>query len=613
MASLLLSLFAFSLFKIAYAAAPAGPIPRSVTWAPKSYGVEGPWWAVRTQLGTPPQIIDLLPGGSFQSVVLGSEVCGGTSCDAQTAGLYNSDASSTAFTQTGPPSVTNGTNFMTRGINYTFVFDTMSPVTNIEGAPDVHIPSFDMVVWTAGSNEFPGGSKYGLQIGNLALGATDINQSWPNDGEPRANGTLVPSFLFDAGITPSNSYGLHVGSVAMGIPPSLYFGGYEQSRVLGLVTAQDYGLNFLPIDLLDISIGVAVGNSPFDFSSKAGLLASGNASIGPALQVHVDYNPPYISLPRSTCDAIAAELPVHFEPSLGLYLWNTTNPNYTTIVTSPSFLGFTFRLNASISQNMTINVPFSLLNLTLTPPAVTQPTAYLPCSPLSDNGQPNLGRAFAQAAFVGVNWQTDGQGTWFMAQAPGPNTPSAPEGVATSLQAFDRFIVPSSNDWVDTWKLTWKPIGADTVHVNSSTPGVTVSPSPKSTSAPSSPISPGAIAGIAIGAICGVVLIGTGVWYIIRRAKRSRRGTGSSFNMLSPRQDPPIAMYHGYKRDGGFGPQEVHGSSAPGAQQMPTPQTKYYHREELQGDHEHPPKRNTRYTREGFPGEHAYELQSQEL
>lgn len=612
MTSLLLFLFALSLPEITNAAVPAGPIPRSVTWAPRSYGVEGPWWAVRTQLGTPPQIIDLLPGGSFQSVVFGSHLCS-TFCDADTAGLFDSDASSTAFTQTGPPVGTNGTNFMSRGINESYVFDTMSPVANIEGAPDVHIPSFDMVVWTAGFNEFPGGLKYGLQIGNLALGGTDINQSWPNGGKPRANGTLVPSFLFGAGITPSNSYGLHVGSVAMGIPPSLYIGGYEQSRVLGVVTAQSYGLNFFPIDLLDISIGVAVGNSPFDFSSKAGLLAQGNASIGPALQVHVDYNPPYINLPRSTCDAIAAELPVHFEASLGLYLWNTTNPNYTTIVTSPSFLGFTFRLNDSISQNMTINVPFSLLNLTLTPPAVTQPTAYLPCSPVSDAGIPNLGRAFAQAAFIGVNWQTDGQGTWFMAQAPGPNTPSAPEGIATSMQASDRFVVPSTDNWVDTWKSTWKPIGADTVHVNSTTPGASASSSSKSASAsaPSSRVSPGAIAGIAIGALCGVVLIGIVVWSIVRRVKNNRLGTGWPFGIQSPRYPPPVDAYHGSRRDGGFVPQEVQGSVVPAAQQAPTQQqTKYYHLEELQGDRTHPAKQNTKYFRMELPGDHAYELQS---
>lgn len=37
-----------------------------------------------------------------------------------------------------------------------------------------------------------------------------------------------------------------------------------------------------------------------------------------------------------------------------------------------------------------------------------------------------LGRAFLQAAFIGVNWQPQSPpGNWFLAQAPGPNTASA--------------------------------------------------------------------------------------------------------------------------------------------------------------------------------------------
>ena len=34
-------------------------------------------------------------------------------------------------------------------------------------------------------------------------------------------------------------------------------------------------------------------------------------------------------------------------------------------------------------------------------------------------GEYTLGRAFLQAAFVGVNWEPD-VGLWFLAQAPGP-------------------------------------------------------------------------------------------------------------------------------------------------------------------------------------------------
>src|SRR3954463_12109241 len=129
-------------------------------------------------------------------------------------------------------------------------------------------------------------------------------------------------------------------------------------------------MHYFPIDLLDIGIGVAEGLSPFNFTSKKGLLTQGNSSIGVAMQVVVEPTAPYLYLTKSTCDAITQNLPVIYNSDLGLYFWDTTSSDYKTIITSPSYLSFTFRLNASISETTTIKVPFSLLNLTLTSPLV---------------------------------------------------------------------------------------------------------------------------------------------------------------------------------------------------------------------------------------------------
>lgn len=106
---------------------------------------------------------------------------------------------------------------------------------------------------------------------------------------------------------------------------------------------------------------------------------------------------------------------------------------------------------------MTINVPFALLNLTLTAPITNTPTANLPLRPgLGPSGGYELGRSFLQAAFIGVNWHTasgDGDGVWFLAQAPGPNTPS--KNPLTAIQPKDSAIVGSSARWLDTWKGSW--------------------------------------------------------------------------------------------------------------------------------------------------------------
>lgn len=96
---------------------------------------------------------------------------------------------------------------------------------------------------------------------------------------------------------PSNWFGMHIGSTALETPPSLYIGGYDQSRVLEDLMVQDYNMQYFPIDLLDIGVGVAEGACPYTFVSKSKLLASGNSSVGVAMQVLVDSIAPVLVPP----------------------------------------------------------------------------------------------------------------------------------------------------------------------------------------------------------------------------------------------------------------------------------------------------------------------------
>ncbi|OIW26489.1 hypothetical protein CONLIGDRAFT_634756 [Coniochaeta ligniaria NRRL 30616] len=83
-------------------------------------------------------------------------------------------------------------------------------------------------------------------------------------------------------------------------------GDYDQYRIVGPVSSPGYSQNGFPIDLLDNSIGIAVGESPFNASSVTGLLAQGNSSLVPSLSVEVDSKELYLYLPESTCHDIAA-------------------------------------------------------------------------------------------------------------------------------------------------------------------------------------------------------------------------------------------------------------------------------------------------------------------
>lgn len=549
--NLLRWLSTFTIFSILTTPTFSAKQPRKILWSTNKYGPDGPWQAVKIEIGSPSQPVDLYPGGTWQSNILPVTIClnetTSSTCFAEQAGLYNSSASSTvssfAVAGNGPNSTVDWTfGAMPLTGSARWIFDNINIREDASGSPRIPISLLSMYSIDEAYETLPDGSTFPIEVGTLALGAPAYNQSF-NQLNGLFNGSLLPWYLYETNQIESASYGLHIGSSAMGIPGSLLIGGYDQSRVLGTVTTQIYGSNFLPIDLLDVGIGVAEGGSPFNFTQQTGLLAKGNSSLGHAIPVNVDSTAPYLYLPRSTCDAIASYLPVTYQAKYDLYFWTTTDPLYTQIVSSPAILTFTFRLDRSISQNVTINVPFRLLNLTLQAPLTTDPIPYFPCRPL-DHGSYTLGRAFLQAAFVGVSWQSNPNGVWFLAQAPGPNTPFT--AVTTIIPPSALTINASQNLWLDSWRGSWTVLNATTT-------------TPPSNSVPvDSGLSVAAKAGI--GAACGAAAIAIAVsvyWYLTK--KKHRREDADS----EPRQPSRRASFTDQisSRDrysaAGFGPNEL--------------------------------------------------------
>lgn len=538
---------------------------QTLQWSGKAYGPDGPWQAVTIEIGSPPQPVDLLPGGSWMTNVISPSVCqSGQACYASDSGVYNPYLSTTAVAIDQTGAIHNSTYAGTVGALSTlfgtanWVFDTvLVPLKNgVAGnSLKAELDDFDLLVLEEAYSTLPDGTNYSVQVGKLALGSPAVNQSWaylPNN--PNWNGTLLTSSLFAQGRTPSNSYGMHIGSAVMGIPGSLNIGGYDQNRALAPASSQVYSIDHLPIDLLDIGIGVAEGQSPFNFTVKSGLMASGNSSIGLSMSVDVDATVPYLYLPSSTCDAITRNLPVTFQPRLGLYLWNTTDTQYKTIVSSPAFLGFTFRLNSSISQNFTIKVPFALLNLNLTAPLVSATTPYFPCRPgQGADGNFALGRAFMQAAFVGVNWQL-GNGRWFLAQAPGPNTPSS--ALATAIGDSDNFIVTSANNWLDTWRGAWTVVSSTSGNISATGLSTSIPLNSRPTG-----LSKRTVAGIAVGVALGAIAFTAAAFLLYRRRVASARSQHSS-SIGTSRHKSVVPPPEG-SSSLDFGPRELDSTAAP--------------------------------------------------
>ena len=484
-----------------------------VPWSTKKYGPDGPWQAVIITAGgneTGPPIrsqntsdLSVYPGGSYESMTFAAWACEeypDTLCGV--GGTWNPDPYQVDQQPISWPA--NWTDEST-GIHVEQAKHVVLAITiNERTAYNASLASASY-----GNVSYPNGKVGGMPLGTLALGADKTVQEFgqnPNNVSEKINAYTFAGWLYDNQITPSYSYGLHIGSAAFNYPGSLVFGGYDKGRVIEPVTAF---LTEKAVQLIDISIGVASGGSPFNFTSKTKLLSTGQISIWP------DPLAPYLSLPRETCDNLASVLPITFDEDLGYYLWDTDDPTFAKIVSSPSYLGFTFPPTAGAAENVVIKVPFALLNLTLEAPITDTPKQYFPCVPTKFENK--LGRAFLQAAFIGRNWNTK---TSWLAQAPGPGP--ARQGLGEGQQvdiANDATMIEGfkgDDTFFNSWKREWSLLASQGGGRNVSQSGG------DGNNSASSGLSTGVKAGIGVSAALGAIALLAALIFCLKRSSKNK-------------------------------------------------------------------------------------------
>lgn len=326
------------------------------------------------------------------------------------------------------------------------------------------------------------------------------------------------------------SYGLHMGSALHNVSGKLYFGGYDRARCIGEPIAVEYNSTF---SLAEISVGVAEGGSAFlnntaNATEITGLLQSNSSTL--PLSTQPDPGLPYLYLPPTTCNAIADYLPVSYDAYLGLYLWNTSAPEFESIISSPHYLSFHFHTSGTSGATQSIEIPFALFNLTLNFPIVDNDTQYFPCRPYTppDSSYPSavLGRAFLQGAHLAQNWET---GYVWLAQAPGPS--HADEDLKTiDSDSTTLAQSPAAGLWNSTWDSVLTPLsGITTGSSSGSTASNSASAAGDSSGTDNSGLSPGAKAGIGVGAaLGGLALIGLIGWIFVWKRCRAREEAGAT-------------------------------------------------------------------------------------
>ena len=402
-------------------------------------------------------------------------------------------------------------------------------------------------------NELPNKQTYDNQVGILGLGRPSDSLGLTGGGSTGANISSILDSFKNSGDIGSSSFGLHIGSVPQQIGGSLVLGGYDQSRVIGPVGTFNY-LNGLPLSvLMDVTLGAARCDSPFpegaikqlykgtgDSAAGAQLTAQIGAPKGSALVVP---NPaaPYMWLPLGTCEAVAEHLPVTLNKDLGLYTWNQDDPNFAKIVNSSAYMEFIF--NDATATNISIKVPFKLLNLTLDSPIVDSPTPYFPCSPYNSSyGFWELGRSFLQAAFLGVSYD---QNKTFMAQAPGPGLN---QSVIKAIDPSDASLTSTQSDGLGSLISSWQDVWTSPVCTNGQT-----SPSTSGTddSSDSDGLGHGAIAGIVVGVLAAVALVALAVFFFWYKPRRNARSADLSSD---PAAGPMMVSQEKRPDEGAFSP-----------------------------------------------------------
>jgi hypothetical protein len=525
--------FRCAIFSVFLNCVPVAQSALDVPWSNKKYGPDGPWQAVQVKVGgIDPTLkvdaqnhadLDMYPGGGYDSFTFSSLACkpypnskcgnGGTWDPDDKAMDWFKDYDSPWH----PPLDDTTFGLHSGPRNYTQRALTIGGRT-VWNASLSHV--------NVGNITNLNGKVSGMQLGFLTLGGGETQQYFDtaySEGKAGFNvsGWLFNGKLYEDKVLQSYSYGLHIGSAAFDYPGSLVFGGYNKGRIIGPITSQFKGVD--AIDLLDINIGVEYGSSPFSFDSKKNLLVSDTGSIGASQEVRIDPRSPYLSLPDNTCEGLAAVLPIKLDQTTKMYHWQVDDPNYKKIVTSPAYLGFVFPPGRGTTANVTIKVPFTLLNLTLESPIVDKPVQYFPCHSFSpaQGDSFRLGRAFLQAAFMGQNWKT--KTTW-LSQAPGPGFQGSGLGdeitdikdADTTIGSYDS---TATNYFNQSWGRHWSIIDSPNPQASN---GAAASPTNASLNGASSGsgggLSVGAKAGIGIGA-AAVALIAIGVFLLLRRSK----------------------------------------------------------------------------------------------
>ncbi|GAB7352318.1 hypothetical protein MBLNU459_g2766t3 [Dothideomycetes sp. NU459] len=244
---------------------------------------------------------------------------------------------------------------------------------------------------------------------------------------------------------------------------SLVLGGYDQSK-------------FVPTNLSipfagDVSRDLVVGVQSI-VSAGQTLTSSGGG-----FYAFIDSTVSYLYLPQSVCEAFESAFGLTWNDTMQLYLVNSTL--HTQLVSQNASVTFTLGTGTSGGQTVDVVLPYAAFDLQVSYPIVQNTSYYFPLKRAANDTQYTLGRTFLQEAYLIADYERR-------------NFTIAPCAWVENAAADLRTII-SPNTTISTGG-------------NGGGGG----------------LSAGAIAGVAVGIVAVIALLGLALW-LLRRAKNKRK------------------------------------------------------------------------------------------
>ncbi|KAF2416518.1 hypothetical protein EJ08DRAFT_703629 [Tothia fuscella] len=319
----------------------AEPTVRPIRWSNTSAGPDGPWNVLEQAVDYPSQRLRMYPSLTETTVFINASNC-------------KSQSDSCPLPVTNMWTGSRAQNLQRERNSGLFDITTWDNVTEIIGMKGTGHIILDRIQICADcfmdgnailsaddvTVGFLGGAQYRPGVGYLSMYAGPKTYAYKNATGAPTTGNRTLYTDYNSKFIPSLSYGLHIGSIHPNITPSLYWGGYDSSRVLGPPLTS----NTDTFTLRDISLTVSTGGSAYLNNSQNSSVSVLSAITGQALVAKPDPAPPYLYLPRTVCDAITQHVPIVFNKDFNLYT------PYVTSGSSPYILGRAFLQAAFIGS-----------------------------------------------------------------------------------------------------------------------------------------------------------------------------------------------------------------------------------------------------------------------